>query len=135
MRYLHKMALFWLLLVTLPTQGFAAVSMLFCESTHHDATASFGMPHGHHHDAAPAADDPEDMMAMHHHGQATSHDSGHRPACGGCMSCCVGVLMTPSLPVLSPFLTSNVQPAFFDTLGRPGPGTDGPYRPPRRILA
>jgi hypothetical protein len=135
MRYLYKMALFWLLLVTLPTQGFAAVSMLFCESTHHATTASSAMTHGHHHDAARAADDPADMTATHHHGQATSHDSGHRPACGGCMSCCVGVLMTPSLPELSAFLTSDVQPAFFAMPGRLAPDTDGPYRPPRRILA
>ncbi|MFM8899421.1 MAG: hypothetical protein ACKOF9_05650 [Burkholderiales bacterium] len=127
-RFRHLMM--WLLLLALPVQGWAMVTMQQCASSHagtmqrvaiHDESSS-SSHHSHHH-------------AQHDHDQqgepgALSPDQNSDAQCSACASCCMGAV----LPVI--FIALNVSKApstpqvsvltptwhFFTT---------GPDRPPR----
>ena len=95
----------WLLVMTIPIQGFAAATMLSCESLHATPWAKTHAASTHvHHD---------DMHHIHHHDMVdthqlasgasdTSHDaSAHleKPepsSCSTCAACCIGAAVIPS---------------------------------------
>lgn len=74
-----RVLLFWLLVLAVPLQGFAATTRLLCEGAHHShATGAQGTHgHGHHAEAAAASADA-----------APSTPDGGAHQCGLCAACC-----------------------------------------------
>ena len=139
MPFFYRAALAWLLLFSLPLQGYAAATMLSCGPNHHQMWAAAAMasdPQHEHHDAPTTADD---------HQAATSVDVGGDNAsvhhlnklskfkCSACAACCVGA----ALPT-SPLEFLSFPPAVARDCSVPaahvGFFTDGPDRPPRLPL-
>jgi hypothetical protein len=99
-RKIFHSLMIWLMLLAVPLQGFAAASMLSCESilsavnsSANSGTAGKADSHTHHHSAMAEHQDHAE------HGSATHHDGGtlHADAkCGFCAACCVGATMSPS---------------------------------------
>lgn len=130
MSYWRKLILVVLLVLSLPVQSFAAVSM-FCVPSHvADNEAS---PSDHLHESA-AADvdaavaDSDDHAGHHHNG------GHHVHACLTCASCCVGA----ALPVV-PTVSASTDLIHFSVPLPPDAGvvlflTDGIERPPRSLL-
>jgi len=99
-----RLVIAWLLMATLPLQGFAAASMLFCGQAAQSATARAAG-----HEAAAHAPGAHDSMGagpsrhVHDDGGATSDETqdakgGH--ACPICASCC-NLVALPGTPVLT----------------------------------
>lgn len=143
----YRAALAWLLLFSLPLQGYAAATMLSCGPNHHQmwaaaATAAVShhdsgeAPHEHHH-AQTTTDDPaadasvdvggDDGASVHHLNKLSKFK------CSACAACCVGA----ALPT-SPLEFLAVPPAIARDCLVPaahvGFFTDGPDRPPRLPL-
>ncbi len=138
-----RSALFWLLILAIPAQGYAASTMLFCglgqpqtAATAHD----HGSMHGHDHAAATQAHDEAafsiDQTSASADAtqadQAPSHFAGGK--CSVCASCSHGVAMTASSRAvdLEPAPEGIVASDFTQVFAFL---TDGPERPPRSILA
>ncbi|MFM0412549.1 hypothetical protein PQR31_38125 [Paraburkholderia dipogonis] len=133
MSYWRKLFVIVLLMLSLPVQSFAAISMK-CESSHFGSdgasvqhTDADEATHSHHHAHGVMIADADHHA--HHHGDA--HDAH---SCASCASCCFGV----GLPVLPTLAT----PAGLVHLAAPlPPSTDvasfltgGIERPPRPSL-
>ena len=102
MSYWRKLFLVVLLVMSLPVQSFAAVSMK-CESSHVGGGVSTlhenaGEATHHHNHAAMMADSADDIAGD--HSQNHSHPDGahHAHACSTCASCCFGGGL-PAAPV------------------------------------
>ncbi|MEZ2349854.1 hypothetical protein AB6804_04785 [Caballeronia sp. RCC_10] len=122
MSYWRKLILVVLLVLSLPVQSFAAVSM-FCVPSHvADNEAS---PSDHFHESVADSDD----HGGHH------HNGGHHVhACLTCASCCVGA----ALPVV-PTVSASSDLIHFSVPLPPDADvvlflTDGIERPPRSLL-
>lgn len=144
-----------LLVLVLPTQGFAAAGMLACSSGHARMMAPVTV------DEMPVetVHAPRHDHGLHHHAGKVAHDSpvsgadadvigpladvdgfaGARdvPAgakCSACAACCIGAApapdkVLPATPEFSPtplLAVSTIRVSFV---------TDGPIRPPRSVLA
>jgi hypothetical protein len=105
-----KSFLVWILLIALPIQGFAAVSMSMCEpgkaalaakaQAGHSEASSSAMPDcEHHRAAAPPADTPGDCDG--------SPDTGK---CSACAACSVGVSIAASFASFPQFNTHSAGP-------------------------
>ena len=146
MSFFCRAALAWLLMFSLPLQGYAAATMLNCGPNHHQmwaaaATATVshhdsGEARHEHHHAHTTADDPApdasvdvsgDDASVHHLNKLSKFK------CSACAACCVGAaLPTSSLEFLSfpPAIARDcLVPA-----AHVGFFTDGPDRPPRLPL-
>lgn len=114
----------WLMLLALPLQGIAAVSMLYCElGSHHTATQNLhGQASDHHAVAGPEAGmDPASMA----HGAdwvadaegpahtTPSPDLNH--SCSACAACCPGI----AIAELPAFLRVYVPPYYLQTSALP----------------
>lgn len=142
--------LIWLMVLAVPAQGAAAVTMAFCGPAHHAGQATpraqprQAVEHAQHESHARQAHDHSDVastpMADDETGASTDAvkvaSSGHidKQKCSACASCCSmaavpnSVLSVPP-PVVAPVVFSTVVPdvdAF---------AADGPDRPPRIVLA
>ena len=146
MSSLYRSALVWLLLFSLPLQGYAAATMLSCGPNHHQMWAAAVTATVSHHDSGEARHE-------HHHAHTTADDhdvtasgdvagdgaSVHRLnklskfKCSACAACCVGA----ALPT-SPLEFLSFPPAVARDCSVPaahvGFFTDGPDRPPRLPL-
>ncbi|MEJ5989084.1 hypothetical protein WG902_03720 [Ramlibacter sp. PS3R-8] len=141
-----RLVIAWLVMATLPLQGFAAASMLFCDQAAH-ATGSQSQPHGHDHaahgygeahdhashlHASDAGVQPDSKLsqAQGETAQAGSGtvDDGH--GCPICASCCNLVALsetfTPSLDVATPMSQPLQEAARVFTRHAPTPD-----KPPR----
>jgi hypothetical protein len=126
-----RLSLTWLLLVTLPLQGYAAGSMLFCGAGaatsgvvehSHDAAASHDLQGAHQHDAvAAAAVDDGDASNL--------HDVMHGK-CSVCSSCCSAAAL-PSAPIAATSATPRAAPLHDLEHANPGHGPARLERPPR----
>ncbi len=151
MLLLLRALLVWLLIIAVPAQGAAAVTMAFCGPGHNASNVSVGVQsqptveHAHHGSDAGQAHEHLDvaatpLMADDDTGPVTEAvkvaSSGHidKQKCSACASCCsmaavpTSVLSVPP-PVVAPVVFSTVVPdvdAF---------AADGPDRPPRIVLA
>ena len=150
-----RSVLFWLLLLALPLQGFAAATMRNCGPGHHqksevaavtlDAAESHpAASDGHHHAVVMADDHHAVVMADDHHAAASpahAHvatvaqglDNHPKFKCSACATCCMGVaLPTATLAIASVppavTLTAFVPADHVDFLA------DGLDRPPRLSL-
>lgn len=142
-----RIVLFWLLAFTVPVQGFAATTMLFCMGSHHQAESAGARSaqdhhavhehsngsHHEHHDMA--SDHGQDLASS---DGATSHEgaSVHKTAgkCSACSACCMSVAIPTSAVRFEPMQNgSDLVAVEFRT--RAVFLTDGPERPPRSILA
>jgi len=149
MSFFCRAALAWLLMFSLPLQGYAAATMLNCGPNHHQmwvaaATATTATVSHHdsgeaqheHHRAQTTAGDPapdasvdvaDDGAFVHHLNKLSKFK------CSACAACCVGAALPTSSLEFLPFapvvatdcsiLAEHV--GFF---------TDGPDRPPRLSL-
>lgn len=143
-----------LLVLTVPAQGSAALTMAFCGPNHHGAEPAaavaqgVGAEHGtqhlgssdhgeHGHPASPhhAQAEPDDGAAV--SDEATENPKfvhGVKHKCSACASCCSAAAMLGALPVLAtPTAAPTVFAALVPTLGVFTP--DGPERPPRHVVA
>lgn len=121
--------------------------MAFCGSNHHSVVATLMEPtgpadHAHHdgvastiHEHPPAAalaDEDSTATAVSVGSAKFSDASKHK--CSACASCCsVGAILSSVLAVPAPIFTPTVFSAVVpsvDTLA-----ADGPYRPPRIVIA
>lgn len=125
---LFRSLLVWLMLLALPVQGFASVTMMACldgtqaPSAHHDHAAMVAAAHQAPHDHA-AADHPSD------------HSTGHGALkCGGA-ACCVGAALAPCLPGVMPAspLASAPRSPYSGFL--PAVDLAHPERPPQGLRA
>lgn len=129
MNRLLKTIFVWLLLLALPMQGYAAVTMLACGTgSHHGRTVAAHDHSAHAHGAGTQA------AGTHHH---PAHDTGGKHGnapCNACQGCCMGALMTSSIDWLPVDLSSTLpsaSPAVLFSGHIPG----GLERPPRAFLA
>lgn len=111
-----RILLLWVLMLTLPIQGFAAALRSSCgteqQSSHSVVQADDGAPaahFSHHHDDADT--DPVAMHEPHHevagtsHGHYQSHNQHHdhkNAFCGSCGSCCTGAFALMSTQLSPP---------------------------------
>jgi hypothetical protein len=132
MKTVLKAFIVWFMLLAVPVQGFASVTMLLCEPL------SLASSHNSSHDHAGTQHDHQAMMAaagMDHDdgGSATGHHAGGK--CSSCASCYLGAAMTPSyptpLPVQAPY--SGVIP--FASSQIPSVDLALPERPPQSSFA
>ena len=149
MPFFYRAALAWLLLFSLPLQGYAAATMLSCGPNHHQMWAAAATVS--HHDSGEAQHDHHDAQnsAGDHHSAASADATGDYAAgddasvhhlnklskfkCSACAACCVGAaLPTSSLEFLS--FPPAVALDHFVPTPHVGFFTDGPDRPPRLPL-
>ena len=121
----------WLLVLALPTQGWAAATMASCNQ-HHSASSH-------------AADDGHVAHAHGDHGHALADAAGGTPidaesahasahTCSACAACCsVGALPSPVLTVPEGAAAPTVFAALQPSVGIFA--ADGPERPPRQACA
>ena len=133
--------LLWLLMLTLPVQGFAAVIRASCETVHSSVQLSAQneelgeiSQHSHHHDDADNV--AASMQMTHDHAAGTVHHHQHdlkKASCGSCGSCCVSAFAMMSAHLWAPdFHQASVEivaPSLLVTGFIP----DGLERPPRQI--
>ena len=148
MHSLLRLLLTWLIVLALPVQGMASMTMAHCGEGHERMQATLAEP-GHHHDAHASA-------GAHHHDLAVAdgadaHDAldrsgaadqqpaqpdepGDLGTCSSCASCCAGSALPsvmPRIPEPPPATTFFI----VDSVDIDAFATDGPDRPPRRRLA
>ncbi|MFM0228361.1 hypothetical protein [Paraburkholderia dipogonis] len=139
MSYWRKLFIVVLLVLSLPVQSFAAVSMK-CESSHsvgdaaptrHEAAGAMARHHDH---AAMMAEQGDTLASAHlqHHSSAGAEHHAH--ACSACASCCFG----GALPI-TPLATLSANAAHFSVPLPPAVRvasflTGGVERPPRISL-
>ena len=126
----------WLLLLALPLQGYAAVTMMHCGPSHHRMIESVGAALHEHHAASAAHPHATGVAQADALDDASS--AGHlmklsKFKCSACASCCVGAALPTAALEFDP-----VAPAPAPTFSVPASHvaflTDGPDRPPRLSL-
>jgi hypothetical protein len=144
-KILLKSLIVWLMLVTVPFQGFASATMLFCAPLQAPAvvTTVAGVPAAahvhhavlmdqgaqHHHDAA------SNPHANHHGTSAEAAASQHDGSkCNSCASCCFGASMPPSQASRIPVETQHSAAIPFQSGAVPTVDLDFPERPPQAAL-
>jgi hypothetical protein len=145
---LLRMLLVWLLVLAIPAQGAAAVTMAFCGPNHHGGAAATSAAqagtaeHLNHHSAEQGAPGHHDMAAQADEDDAASASPAASPQgshavkqkCSACASCCsLGAILSPRLAVPEPAVTATVFSAVVPTVI--AFAADGPDRPPRIVLA
>jgi hypothetical protein len=127
------MVLTWLLLLALPLQGHAAVTMVHCGPSHQRMMPTDG-PAAHAHHGAVAA--PHDSVEAPHGG---SHEGGSsvehlaklaKFKCSACASCCAGAALPVATLEFDPVIPAAA-PVFSVPASHVAFITDGPERPPR----
>ena len=142
-----RSAVMWLLLVALPLQAYAAVTMLSCGPNHHRlmvAATAMGEPaepyesHGHiaagqHHHETGMVGGPLDVASADGSGAASSlshRDKLMKFKCNACAVCCTGAAMPTAVFTFEPFPPA-MAPASSVPITHVGFVTHGPDRPPR----
>jgi hypothetical protein len=146
-KLLLKSLIVWLMLLTVPFQGFASATMLLCApiqtppaitkvaampaAAHDHHAMLMGQGTGHHHDLASADGNANDHDTS--AGAAASHHDGSK--CNSCASCCFGASMAPSQSSRIP--VEIQQSATMPSSIGPVPTVDLalPERPPQASLA
>ncbi|MDE1012111.1 hypothetical protein A8H39_02635 [Paraburkholderia fungorum] len=130
MSYWRKLFVIVLLIVSLPVQSFAAISMK-CETSHSGGEMTSAQ---HAHEAESIAGHDMRGMAM-VDGIRHSHQHGHRAhTCATCASCCFGVAL-PAVPaVATPAGTAHFAVPLPPSVSVASFLTSGIERPPRGFL-
>lgn len=89
-----KFLIVWLMLLTVPLQGFASVTQLWCTPT--TVGAQLAVHTSSSNALAAAATDHEHAVAASGTTRHTTHHHHPDGKCGACASCCFGAAMTPS---------------------------------------
>lgn len=132
----------WLVMATLPLQGLAAASMLFCGMAAHDAHPQLAtdLSHASHASTVHVATTVEHDHSLHGHAQAqpaAKHgnssgtklpDASHK--CGVCASCCHGVAIAehPQRVAFAPAPQADLIEPLVLIQARPSPVPDKPPR-------
>ncbi|PTB20546.1 hypothetical protein C9I57_11955 [Trinickia symbiotica] len=131
MSYWRKLLIVVLLVLSLPVQSFAAISMK-CVAAHAERTEASPQHVAHveaaHHHAMHGA-------AIAHNDRHHDHGDAHHPhSCSICASCCFGTAL-PAVPVVSVSTNATGAAASFPpSVGDVSFVTDGIERPPRPFL-
>ncbi|MCU6434647.1 hypothetical protein LPB67_12785 [Undibacterium sp. Jales W-56] len=124
MKKLVRLFLLCIMIATIPVQGIAAATMLYCGTEHHHALSSDQSQHEqneHHHDVVEKSSD---------HSQPDTSSKFSKNKCSSCAACCVGAAMvTGSLLQSSPSPSSEKITQIFSC--HIGHISDGLERPPR----
>jgi hypothetical protein len=104
MNRLFKICMLWLLVLAIPVQGLAAVTMLSCVSLHGDSRPTsaaatehiHGNNHQHYHDIAGSDHVAEDASATLSDEASGSHGKDRLSSCSVCAACCVGTAVLPT---------------------------------------
>ena len=146
MGLLIRTLLVWLLVLAVPAQGAAAVTMAFCGPNHHGGAASAPAQqggsdeHSNHHGVGQSAPGHLDMAAQADEDDlasaspAASSQGSHvvKQKCSACASCCsIGAILSPMLAVPAPAVAPAVFSAVVPTVS--AFAADGPDRPPRIV--
>ncbi len=137
-----------LLLVAMPLQGFAAVSMLVCGANHERlyssaAQGSASTSHAQHmhcsdpsddHESSAAAASTDPLPVPQAAASALSHDTGSQFKCNTCGPCCIGAVLTTDLTIGPVPMPSSADFPDIPT-PHPSPAPRGLDRPPQTILA
>lgn len=145
-KILVKSLIVWLLLLTVPFQGFASATMLFCAPIElpHSITSAVAAPAPiHDHRAMLAAEHAEherQVSGVHasgpHAGDQTTSASHHDGSkCNTCASCCFGASMTPSAFAPLAVEAQHFAAFPFDTGFIPAVELALPERPPQISLS
>ena len=136
--------LIWLLVLAVPAQGAAAVTMAFCGPNHHGGAAP---THAQQARSAGHSNHRSDAQSAHaHHGMAAQADEGDtasdgtaasslgshavKQKCSACASCCsISAILSPPLAVPALAVTPTVFSTVVPTVDAFAAG--GPDRPPR----
>lgn len=141
-KILLKSLIVWLMLLTVPFQGFASATMLFCApiQTPAAATTAAGVPAaGHDHQAMlmeqgarHAASNP----SADHHDTSSASAAGHHDGakCNSCATCCFGASMTPSQASRMPVEAQQFAAIPFEIGFVPTVDPALPERPPQASL-
>lgn len=134
---LLKITLLWLVMIALPTQGFASAIMIDCGESHHHGVSSSAAAHDHmsHRHVGQPADHHDDggqvATADHEKGGGSSHSLLGK--CSACASCCLGTVAFNAVNVsFTPEavgLTTTLTPEKSFTVNFP----DGLERPPHTL--
>lgn len=131
-----RVLLVWLLMVAIPLQGWAAVSMVLCGgAAHHPTTQSMEDSPGGHDLQVGASQSGHDQSAHDHaQPQKSSGSTGQSPdvahKCAVCAACCHGVAITafPQVIAFGPLPQSELIEPFVLIDARPSPVPDKPPR-------
>lgn len=144
----------WLLALAIPTQGFAASTMLFCGPGHHGSTASLAATARVHASEAHTGVPPRSASRSDHHRFSTEVDTppsprqtavggkltGSKPRsnvggkCSACAACCTSVaigataLLVEVVPLVRDYAASPAEPPTRLSTG-------GLERPPKYLVA
>jgi hypothetical protein len=145
-KILLKSLIVWLMLLTVPFQGFASATMLFCAPIqtpttatttaagvpaaahdHHAMLMEQGAGHPHH-----AASDP----SAHHHDSSSASAASHHDGakCNSCATCCFGASMPPSQASRIPVEAQQFAAIPFENGFVPTVDPALPERPPQTSL-
>ncbi len=143
---LIRTLLVWMLVLAVPAQGTAALTMAFCGPDHHggmaavqaQAAAAEPMQHGHHaggaHEHGEMAASADDDTAAAANAAAHAQAGHGKSKCSACASCCsLSALPSTVLHVPMPVFTATVYAAVVPSVD--SFAADGPDRPPRTFLA
>lgn len=133
----------WLLLLALPSQGFAAATMINCGPNHHRMASAVmaEMPATHQHAGAGPHQHSMEAVGDHHDSVSNFSDapSVHhldklmKFKCSACAACCMGAAM-PTAAVTFKAFPPAIAPDSIVPITHVGFVTDGPDRPPRILL-
>lgn len=137
MGLLIRALLIWLLVLSVPAQGAAAVTMAFCSPHHHGvAQASRSQPsgptaHAHHGHAAQPDDATAAATGVASPAKFVQSDE-HK--CSACASCCSAGAILSTMPQVAAAEVGAV--VFVSVVPSVDPfAASGPDRPPRGVLA
>lgn len=147
MSSLTRVLLVWLLVLAVPTQAAATVTMAFCGPNHHDRGAPARVPqattaeHAHHGSVAPdqkhghAAPLPDEgALALLDVPSPVESIGASIHKCSACASCCSAAAIFDTVPaVLAPAIGAIAFAAFAQSVDPFAAA--GPDRPPRTVLA
>lgn len=120
-------AVFWLLMLAIPVQGFAAAGMLFCGPGHHgDDAGAVALPAGHGDHAHPAS------VVTSQQGKLDFHKAGV-DTCGACIACCSAAAL-PATVIATPVAAPHAGPLPAESSAFAGFIAGGLERPPRHLL-
>jgi hypothetical protein len=136
MRRRIKTSILWLLLIAVPIYGFASVTMLCCDLSHH-ASATADGPDARHaeHAIHNLDDDAAPLTATHHHNDGHANDADPRPTCSGYMSCCGCASVVSVSSDFQVLFSGTSRPVSFASITHFRLTSDVPDRPPQRLLA
>jgi hypothetical protein len=140
MRKSWIIALAWVLIVTVPVQGYAAAIMVNCGPRHQDSTRQSTRVadlQGHHAHASNVSGLAHEHFlnvdVSHAASQQVPVEHSTNVSCSACAACCIGIGL-PSAVMLPAVVSVSLPPLFEAAVPAVDIVVNGPERPPRIVL-